>query len=219
VVLAGEIARMTWWQPRRPRWPAPARCFFAAASTAAAFVCIHLAYIVSYGHTDFRRPADAAVVFGARVDDDGTPCAALRDRLDTAVELHGQGLVHYLIMTGARGANGQDEPEVMARYAAERGVPPARIILDHEGRNTRASAANCRAIVRELGFRRLLAVTQYFHCARVKLAFDREETPCFTVPTCSSRRPGGAEPVKLSRESFFVLREALAFPFYWLYYG
>jgi vancomycin permeability regulator SanA len=217
-ILVGECLRMNRWRAAESSLPPPARFFFQAISVAGAFVVIHLVYIVSYGHTDFRRPADAAVVFGAKVDAEGCPCAALVDRLDTAIEVYQQGLVKYLIMTGAQDPNGQDEPTVMARYAIEHGVPARGIILDQNGLNTRASAVNCRAIARQRSFKRLLAVTQYFHCARVKLAFDREATPCDTVPTCSSRNAKAEPEVKLSRESFFLLREAMAFPFYWLYY-
>lgn len=216
IVLAGEFIRVTWWRPPETRVPAPARVFFKGLAVAAAFVAINLAYIVSYGHTDFRAPADAAVVLGAKVEADGRPCAALLDRLETGIETYEEGLVRYLVMSGGAGPNGQDEPLVMARYAVARGVPPERIILDREGWNTRASAENCRLLAEEWGFDSFLAVTQYFHCARVKLAFDRQAIPCRTVPTCSSRAPDAPQGARLSRETFFLLREAIAFPFYWL---
>ena len=217
LILVGELVRVSHFRPARTRIPAPARFFFKGLSIAAAFVAIHLVYIVSYGHIDFRRQADAAVVFGAKVDADGRPCTALSDRLDTAIQVYRQGLVGYLIMTGARDAGGRDEPAAMATYAVAHGIPSDRIILDPGGTNTQSSAVGCGAIARQCGFEKLLLVTQYFHCARVKLAFDRAEMPCYTVPTCSAREAGGGA-VKLSREGFFLLREAMAFPFYWLYY-
>ena len=42
-----------------------------------------------------------------------------------------------------------------------------------------------------------------------RLIFEREGTPCYTVP--ARGRP-------LVREVYFLLREAVAFPFYYLYY-
>lgn len=216
LVLLGEAVRVLRWQPTRHRLPPPARFFFHGLATAGAFKVIILVYIVSFGHTDHRRPADAAVILGAKVYPDGRPCDALVDRLETGIETYNQGLVSYLIMTGARDPNGHDEATVMARYAVARDVPAEHIILDHSGRNTSESAAGCRKIADVWGFKRLLAVTQYFHCARVQLAFERADLVCRTVPTCSLEQ-NERGPVRLSRESFFLLRETLAFPFYWLF--
>ncbi len=218
VILLSELTRITWWRPAYPVAPPPARIFFKAILVACAFLLITLAHVITYGHEDHRRPADAAVIFGAKVYPDGTPCAALVDRLETGIGLFHEGLVRHLILTGAVDSNGQSEPEVMRGYARSRGVPASRIILDEQGLNTRASALNAGVIQRQFGFERLLAVTQYFHCARVKLIFDREGTSCYTVPTCSRATASTGGPARLSRESFFLLREAIAFPFYLVYY-
>jgi vancomycin permeability regulator SanA len=217
VILASEFVRVSWWRSREPLAPPPARVFFQTLAVAAAFLGITLAHIVTFGRTDHRRPADAAVIFGAKVYADGKPCAALVDRLETGIRLFDEGLVHHLIMTGALDPNGWSEPAVMRDYASRRGVPLSRIIVDESGFNTRASALSTGAIQRNRGFERLLAVTQYFHCARVKLIFDREGTSCYTVPTCAAGLLPGATS-RLSREGFFLLREAIAFPFYLLYY-
>lgn len=217
LVITSEFFRVMRWRPSEPRLPAAASVFFRGVAVLGAFSLILLAYIVSYGRIDFRGKADAAVIFGAKVYPDGRPCDALVDRLEAGIEAYREGRVRFLIMTGGRDPNGQDEPKVMARYAVARGVSAERIILDSEGRNTRASASNCRRIAEAWGFDTLLAVSQYFHCARVKLAFDREQLQCLTMPTCSrSGRPrSGAR--RLSRETFFLMREVLAFPVYWLF--
>ncbi|MEM7235754.1 MAG: hypothetical protein AAF517_26530 [Planctomycetota bacterium] len=57
-----------------------------------------------------------------------------------------------------------------------------------------------------------MTVSQSFHCARIKLIFEREGTNCFTVPT------GLAEGQRFPRPSFFLLREVFAYPFYFLRY-
>ena len=105
----------------------------------------------------------------------------------------------------------------MAAYARKvGGVPSSRIILDEEGVNTARSAQNCGRIARENGFQTLLTVSQYFHCARVKMIFERNGSFCYTVPTCSNERvkASGA----LTRDTYFLLREAVAFPFYFFYH-
>jgi vancomycin permeability regulator SanA len=90
----------------------------------------------------------------------------------------------------------------MAAAAMAAGVPAESLILDEEGDSTQSSARNCGEICRENGFRKLLVVSQYFHNARVKLIFEREGTPCFTVP---------AHYRELVRERYFLLRETIAF--------
>jgi hypothetical protein len=50
------------------------------------------------------------------------------------------------------------------------------------------------------------------------MTFEREGVPCATVPTCSSARTSRGEEPRLRREGFFLVREAVAFPFYLIYY-
>jgi uncharacterized SAM-binding protein YcdF (DUF218 family) len=220
LILAAELVRVFWWRPAPALAPPPARFLLGAAAVACGFLALTLVHIITYGHEDHRAPAAAAVILGAKVDPSGKPCAALADRLDTGIDLYRRGMVRYLIMSGAVDAGGRSEPRAMRSYAVSRGVPAARILLDESGVNTRASALGAGAIARSRGFEEVLAVTQYFHCARVKLVFDREGTPCRTVPTCSLRRdltgapPSVPDRPRLAREGFFLLREAMAFPFY-----
>ncbi len=219
VVLVAESARMWWWTAHPPRLPPPARLFVSAGAACLAFFLVTLTHIVSFGNTDFRCAADAAVVFGAKVGADGAPSSALRDRLDIAIGLYRDGLVDALIMTGGTDTYGNVEPAVMKSYAVAHDVPADAIFMDESGVNTIASARNCRAIAEREGFRGVLAVTQYFHCARVKLLFEREGLRCHTVPTSSSlSRTDGSQPVRLARERFFVLREVIAFPYYFIFY-
>jgi len=183
----------------------------------ASFFVLICAHLVTFGRTDFRRPADAAVILGAKVYNDGTLSRALRDRLVTGIELYKEGLVPYLVMSGGIGKNGLSEPRQMAAYATKvGGIPARRILLDEGGINTAQSAQNCGRIARENGFKTLLTVSQYFHCARVKMIFERNGSHCYTVPTCSNEEVKAAG--GLTRDTFFLLREAVAFPFYFFYY-
>ncbi len=218
LILLLEFSRLWWWSAKPPRLPPPARVFVQVVALVVAFLLVTLTHVVSYGSTDFRRTADAAVIFGAKVESDGTPSAALRDRLEIGVSLFHKKLVRYLIMTGGIDANGNVEPAVMMDYAIARGVPADRILVDEKGVTTLASAKNCRAFAEESGFAHFLAVTQYFHCARVKMLFQRQGLRCYTVPTSSSLNRDASVPVKLSRESFLLFRETIAFPYYFLCY-
>lgn len=217
LILLFEFSRISWCETREPRLPPPARCFFNGVVVLVSLFILICTHLVTFGRTDFRRSADAAVILGAKVYDDGSISRALRDRLDTGIELYRDGFVSCLIMSGGTGENGYSEPKRMAAYAREvGGVPSSRIILDEGGVNTVRSARNCGRIAREKGYRTLLTVSQYFHCARVKMIFERNGSSCYTVPTCSNERvkASGA----LARDTFFLLREAVAFPFYFFYY-
>jgi len=211
-ILLCEAARVIWWAPVVPRLPLPARRFLEGTSVLAAFFLLILAHIVTFGMTDYAPQADqadAAVVLGAKVYPDGRLSHALQDRLDTGIRLLEEGRARYLILSGGVEPGGLSEPRVMAAHARSRNIPQEVLILDEKGSNTYASAQNCGEIARRYGFGKLLVVSQYFHNARVKLIFERVGTPCFTVP--ATYRP-------LLREGFFLLREAVAFPFYYLYY-
>ena len=224
LILLFEFSRISWCETREPRMPPPARCFCNGAVVLASFFILICTHLVTFGRTDYRhsteveeRETTAAVILGAKVYDDGSLSRALRDRLDTGIELYRDGLVSCLIMSGGTGKNGKSEPKQMAAYASKvGGVPSSRIILDEEGVNTARSARNCGRIAKEKGYQTLLTVSQYFHCARVKMIFERNGISCYTVPTCSNMKvkASGA----LTRDTYFLFREAVAFPFYFFFH-
>lgn len=110
------------------------------------------------------RPADAALVLGARVWADGRPSLFLRQRVEAGATLFERGLVPRLILTGA-GSNreGLDETAAMLRTALELGVPESAISLDPDGHDTRASALNARE---RLGASSVIVCSQEFHLPR-----------------------------------------------------
>jgi uncharacterized SAM-binding protein YcdF (DUF218 family) len=161
-----------------------------------ALVLLHL---FSFGATDYTRPADAIVVFGARVYADGSPSLALEDRVKHGVRLFHAGVAPRLVLSGAA-----DEVPAMARLAAGWGVPEEAMILDPAGVNTYATLANLKE-------RRVVAVSHYYHLARIKLTARRMGIACATVPCPMTRR--------LAKEPYFVARECAAFVSYYLFRG
>jgi hypothetical protein len=75
-------------RPRASHGSAPRRPGVRAATLALGAVLLPLAIEAAAGPVDDRAPADAAVVFGARVYADGRCSPALADRVRTAVALH-----------------------------------------------------------------------------------------------------------------------------------
>ena len=109
--------------------------------------------------------ADAALVLGAKVGDDGEPSPFLRERVELGARLYRDGIVDAGRHVGAahRTSGGYDEPATMRDLAVSlRGATVDAIILDREGVDTFASCANTAAL--ELGD--VIVVTQEFHVAR-----------------------------------------------------
>jgi uncharacterized SAM-binding protein YcdF (DUF218 family) len=172
--------------PRRPSRPWMARLCFAASVPACA-VFFPLAQMFCFGKTDYRRPADAIVVLGARAYASGEPSLPLADRVRTACALYHQGWAPLVIFSGGPGDGAIHETESMRRFAISLGVPDRAILLDPAGLNTAATVANTIPIMREHGLQRILAVSHFYHLPRIKMAYRRAGQEVFTVPADETR--------------------------------
>lgn len=170
-----------------------------ALAAAAVAVLFPLAQVALFGTTDYRRPADAAVVLGARAYANGGLSQTLEDRVRTAVDLYRAGLVDTLVMSGGVGESGTDETVAMRDRAVALGVPPSAIMRDPGGVNTDATVADTVPIFRERGWRRVLAVSQFYHLPRIKMAYRAAGVDVQTVPATGDRYIG-ATPVQALRE-------------------
>ena len=172
-----------------------------AAATLAVALVFPLAQMLFFGTSDYRRPADAAVIFGAQVYPSGLPSQTLADRIATGVELYRQGLAPRLIMSGGEGKEGFDEAAVMRDVAVAAGVDPAAIVVDSAGITTEATVANVAALL-NLGpgsSTRLIAVSQAYHLPRVQLAFAVTGIDVLTVPAVDPQFIGPM-PIMIARE-------------------
>ena len=151
--------------------------------------------------------ADAALVLGARVFEDGSASDALRDRVIAGVELYHAGLCDVLVFSGGPGVGEWTEPAVMRRIAIEEGVPVSAIILDEHGYNTAASARNYAMLQQKHGWASVIGVTHFYHTPRLKLALRREG---IDAATHAAVRRG----LVLKKLPIFMARETLA---WWAY--
>lgn len=191
-LLVAGIARSFYEGPRAGwSWIAA-----GAAATGPALLLLHL---FTFGATDYVRPARAIVVFGARAYEDGTPSLALEDRMKHGVKLYRAGLAPTLVLSGA-----PDEVAVMRRLAREGGLPESALTLDPAGLNSYATLANLKD-------KDVVAVSHYYHLARIKLTAHRLGIRCATSPCPMTRR--------LAREPYFIARECAAFVSYYLFRG
>jgi vancomycin permeability regulator SanA len=177
------------------------------ATIAACLVGFTLGQMFCFGKTDYRRPADAIVVFGARVYADGRLSHALYDRMRTGCQLYLDGLAERLILSGGPGDSDIHETEAMKRMAVELGVPDEAIVLDKEGMNTQATVKNTCKMFEQLQIKRVLVVSHFYHLPRIKMAYQRERWEVYTVPA--------KESYVLTEMPKYILREMAAL---WVYY-
>lgn len=178
------------------------------ATALACFLGMPLIQMVGFGTTDYGRPADVAVVFGARAYADGTASQSLSDRTLTACELYRDGLVKTLIFSGGPGDGPVHETESMRRLAAQNGVDEKDILYDLEGLSTEETVRNTIPMFDERKLGRVIAVSHFYHLPRIKLAYQRFGREVYTVPARETRR--------LVWLPWFLLREVGGI---WTYYG
>lgn len=174
-----------------------------AGAMGACLLVFPLAQMFCFGKTDYRRSAEAVVVFGARAYADGTPSDALADRIRTGCRLYLDGLVQKVVFSGGPGDGAIHETEAMRRMAVGMGVRNDDIILDPNGLNTQATVRNTTPILRGLPDGRILAVSHFYHLPRIKMAYQREGCEVYTVPA--------EESYILTQMPYYMLREAVAF--------
>jgi len=181
-------------------------------ATVGAFALCCLAFpvlqVFCFGHTDYRRQADVAVVFGARTYADGRPSMALADRVRTACGLYHQGLVSRLIFSGGPGDGAVHETEAMRRLAQSLGVPDDVIALDRHGLSTAATIRNTTLALQGTAESRVVAVSEFYHLPRIKLGYHAAGREVYTVPATPSHWARNW-PLRS------ILREVAAF---WTYY-
>lgn len=165
-------------------------------------VAFPLAQMMCFGPTDYRRPADAAVVFGCKVDGNGRASDALTDRVHTACDLYDAGLVKTLIFSGGPGEGSTTEPDAMKQLALQRGVPNDAIILDPAGLSTEATVTQSAQMFSTHNVATALAVSHDYHLPRIKLCYRRAGIDVLTVPA--------RETVRLKNRPWFLLREIAA---------
>ena len=107
--------------------------------------------IIRDARTDADPAADYVVVLGAGIRG-MEPTRSLRDRLEAALDYLNTYPESVAIVSGSQGPDEvAPEAEVMARWLAEKGIDPKRIVQETEADNTRENLENSFAIIERLG--------------------------------------------------------------------
>lgn len=148
------------------------RGVFNAIGVALAGLLIYIAYLsVRIEQQSFRdeaRSADVILVLGA-AEYRGRPSPVLRARLDHALALYQQHIAPRIMTTGGAGGDPVfTEGTVGRAYLISHGVPSEAIIVEAEGDTTVHTVTLAGEILRRMGLRSVVVVSDGYHIYRVK---------------------------------------------------
>lgn len=169
----------------------------------------HAGYIIYDGLTDDHVTADAAVILGSKVNQDGSLSPRLNARIQRGYDLYRAGKVQKLVVSGGVGKEGFEEGTVMAAYLTLLGVPHDDIIIDNAGNNSYLTAVNYKAIAKANNLKSVIVVSQYFHITRTKMIFRK-----VGIENVSGAHADHFE----WRDIYSTAREVPAYYSYWLRY-
>jgi uncharacterized SAM-binding protein YcdF (DUF218 family)/lysophospholipase L1-like esterase len=178
-VMASAAAART--PARGSRWRR--RPGFAAGILAGLALMLGLRTLVNYTpladhvvgsllHSDTTGPADVIVVLGAGMVGPCEPNLNAMRRVILATRLWRDQRAPLLLFTGGKPA-GLDcsIAEVMSRFAGDLGIPPEARLVETASRNTHENAVFSAPLLRRVGARRLLIVSDRLHIPRAVGAF------------------------------------------------
>ncbi|MGU3375455.1 YdcF family protein [Chryseobacterium sp. M5A1_1a] len=132
---------------------------------------IHSLYITYDGLIETKQKAGLAVVFGNKVNEDGTLSPRLKARLDKSIELYEEKQVKNILVSGGLGQEGHWEGTEMKKYLIKNKIPSESIIVDNFGDNTEKTVVNTIKIADSLKYNKIISVSQFYHQTRIKKLF------------------------------------------------
>ena len=153
---------------------------------------------------DEARAADVIIVLGA-AQYRGKPSPVLKARLDHALELYRNRMAPRILTTGGAGSDPVfTEGEVGRAYLVLQGVPSEAIMIEREGETTMYSTAAAGEIMRRMGLRSCIVVSDGYHIFRVKKMLEFRGLDVYGSP-----RPW--VPKNTWRETWLYFRQAIAY--------
>jgi len=140
---------------------------------------------------DESRPADVIMILGA-AEYRGRPSPVLKARLEHGLELWQRRLAPLILTTGGAGGDPQfTEGEVARDYLVQQGVPSEAIIVEKEGGSTFESTTVAAEIMRRMGLKSCILVSDGYHIFRAKKMLESRGIRAYGSPRPSSARPDG----------------------------
>lgn len=180
----------------------------ALSSTFAVLLAGLVLFVAVAGPRDQSRRADAALVLGYALADDGSPRPGMVARVDRAAELYRAGLAPHLVLSGGGDRAGRTEAGVMRELLVARGVPTEAITIDTHSRSTEENFACSVPLLAELHARAVLLVSEPWHMPRALYQGARYAGDIELLPAPADRSPGWQEPRQRAQH---LVSEAVAY--------
>lgn len=184
------------------------RSVWNAAVAAVSLAVLTTAWIATrierQANRDEAQPADVILVLGA-AEYRGRPSPVLKARLDHALDLYRRRIAPRIMTTGGAGGDPVfTEGGVGRDYLTQQGVPPEDIVVEREGGSTVASTALAGEIMRRMGLRSAVVVSDGYHIYRVKKMLERRGLRAYGSP-----RP--EQPRDNLRERWNYVKQAIGY--------
>ncbi len=185
---------------RRAGWIAALAVALLAVSAV-----VHTALGIHHqSRVDEAQPADVILILGA-AEYRGRPSPVLKARLDHGLALYRRNLAPGILTTG--GAGGDPiftEAEVARDYLRQQGVPSEAIIVESEGAGTLESAVAAAEIMRRMGLRSCVVVSDGYHIFRAKKILQAQGLTVYGSPRPESNS-------RALRQWWLCARQALGY--------
>lgn len=156
---------------------------------------------------DEARPADVIVVLGA-AEYNGRPSPVFKSRLDHAFDLYQRRMATHIVTTGGSGGERvHTEAEVGRQYLADKGIPVEEIYVEREGSTTAQSTAASAEILKRMGWKSCILVSDGYHLFRAKRMMAAHGLDCVGSP-----RP--AKEISDIQAGWLYFRQAVGYSLY-----
>lgn len=124
-----------------------------------------------FNNKDLPKDADAIIVLGAGVDDNGSASDILVDRLETALDVYKSNVSSKFLLSGDHGKIGYNEVGAMKDYIMDHeNIKEENIFLDHAGFSTYETIYRAKEIFK---IKKAIIVTNKYHLPRALYIADK----------------------------------------------
>jgi len=171
---------------------------------AAAYVVRTAILIHRQSARDESHPADIILILGA-AEYRGKPSPVLKARLEHGLALYRGKMASRILTTGGAGGDPVfTEGQVGRDYLIRHGVPSEAIVVEDEGETTMHSTAAAAEIMRRMGLKSCIVVSDGYHIFRAKKMLEAQGMKVYGSP-----RP--AEPRNDLRQWWLCLRQSVGY--------
>ncbi len=127
------------------------------------------------------QPADAIVVLGAGIHNDGTLGESSLRRAVRGMVLYHRGLAPLIVFTGPSYEGSPVEAEARAKLARQLRIPEQAILIEARAQTTAEEVQNISEKLRQRGAKSVLLVTSSLHLARAVPRFEKQGLKVYPV--------------------------------------